>query len=220
MQEGKSMMEQAKWTVMIYFAGPNRLGDYMVYSLKEIKSVGSVDDKLILLSEFDSPKVEPDQSTQTNPATPLRFHLRQIDPDKPRESVFKNLLEVKPKPGEPSCESDNPSVHQLVDFIVSAVTDFQAEKYVLILSGDGGGPVVPFLPSNNEPSTSFRPGDLAKVFNCVNDRLGGDLTIDVFGLDSCLMSMAEVAFEVRDYADYFVSSQGNIDDMGWPYRHI
>src|SRR5207245_995784 len=43
---------------------------------------------------------------------------------------------------------------------------------------------------------------------------------DVLGLDSCLMSMAEVAHEVRDYADYFVSSQGNIDDLGWPYRDI
>jgi hypothetical protein len=212
-------MEQAKWTVMIYFAGPNRLGDYMVYSLKEIKSVGSVDGKLNLLAEFDSEKVEQEQSTQTNPATPLRFNLR-LNPEKPRESVFKNLVTSTVQPREPTCGDVSASVQQLADFIVWAVTYFPAEKYALILSGDGGGPTVPFLPSNSDPGNSFGPRDLAKVFNCVNDQLGFDLTIDVLGLDSCLMSMAEVAYEVRDYAAYFVSSQGNIDDMGWPYRDI
>jgi hypothetical protein len=213
-------MEQAKWTVMIYFAGPNRLGDYMVYALKEIKSVRGLDHKLNLLAEFDSSKVTKQQSTQTNFPTPLRFEFK--NQENPRESVFESRIEPPPQSEKPTCQGVKPdsSMEHMSDFIVWAVTHYPAEKYVLILSGDGGGPVVPFLPSNSEPGQSFGPGDLALVFNCVNERLGEELTIDVLGLDSCLMSMAEVAFEVRDYADYFVSSQANIDDMGWPYRNI
>src|SRR5205823_12225523 len=127
--------------------------------------------ELNLLAEFDSSKVTKEQSSQTNPPTPLRFNLRQ-NPDKPRESVFKSPDDKPSAPQEPYCEDASVSVQQLSNFIVSAVTNYPAEKYVLILSGDGGGPVVPFLPSNSDPTNSFGPGDLAQVFDCVNERLG------------------------------------------------
>ena len=44
--------------------------------------------------------------------------------------------------------------------------------------------------------------------------------IDVVGLDSCLMSTAEIGYELRHYVDYLVSSQGNVDDIGWPYADL
>ncbi len=69
-------METANWTVMIFFAGPNRLGDYMVYALKEIKSVGSLDTKLNFVAEYASRKVLKEDSSPTNLATPLRCHLQ------------------------------------------------------------------------------------------------------------------------------------------------
>jgi hypothetical protein len=44
--------------------------------------------------------------------------------------------------------------------------------------------------------------------------------IDIIGMDACLMSMAEVAFQMRDVADYSVGSEETEPGDGWPYDRI
>lgn len=44
--------------------------------------------------------------------------------------------------------------------------------------------------------------------------------IDILGMDACLMSMAEVAYQLRDVADYSVASEESEPGDGWPYDRI
>jgi hypothetical protein len=44
--------------------------------------------------------------------------------------------------------------------------------------------------------------------------------IDVLGMDACLMSMAEVAYQLRDTAHHIVGSQETEPTNGWPYHTI
>jgi len=44
--------------------------------------------------------------------------------------------------------------------------------------------------------------------------------IDVLGMDACLMSMAEVAYQLRGAADHLVGSQETEPTNGWPYNTI
>ena len=44
--------------------------------------------------------------------------------------------------------------------------------------------------------------------------------IDILGMDACLMSMVEVAYQVRDMADYSVGSEESEPGEGWPYDRI
>lgn len=44
--------------------------------------------------------------------------------------------------------------------------------------------------------------------------------IDILGMDACLMSMAEVAYQMRDVADYSVGSEETEPGDGWPYDRI
>jgi hypothetical protein len=44
--------------------------------------------------------------------------------------------------------------------------------------------------------------------------------LDVFGMDACLMSMAEVGYQVRDSADFVVGSEQTEPLDGWPYSTI
>jgi hypothetical protein len=44
--------------------------------------------------------------------------------------------------------------------------------------------------------------------------------LDVFGMDACLMSMAEVGYQVRDSADFIVGSEQTEPLDGWPYSTI
>lgn len=41
--------------------------------------------------------------------------------------------------------------------------------------------------------------------------------IDILGMDACLMSMAEVCYQVRDSVDFMVASEAEEDVDGWPY---
>lgn len=44
--------------------------------------------------------------------------------------------------------------------------------------------------------------------------------IDVLGMDACLMNMAEVAYQVREGADFLVGSEEVEPGEGWPYHTI
>jgi len=44
--------------------------------------------------------------------------------------------------------------------------------------------------------------------------------IDILGMDACLMSMVEVAYQIRDVAEYTVGSEETEPGDGWPYDRI
>lgn len=196
------------WTVMVYFAGQNHLAEEMVYSLKDMKSVGS-DDKLMLLAEYAARWVWKKYSTPTELATPLRFKFSS----ETSTWVVKDYVKPRHYQREFKHYTD-----ELADFIIWGIRQKSSDYYMLILSGDGGGPVSPFLPRADQPDKKLKPFEIHQVFERVWDKTGK--RIDIVGLDSCLMSTAEIGYELRKYARYLVSSQGNIDDVGWPYRDI
>jgi hypothetical protein len=43
---------------------------------------------------------------------------------------------------------------------------------------------------------------------------------DVLGFDACLMGSVEVLYELKDLADYFLASPGEIPSSGWDYRFL
>jgi hypothetical protein len=208
------------WTVMIYFAGENRLFDEMVYSLKDLKRV-NVDKRrrwLSLLAQFSARPVKKDQATGTNLATPRRFDLF-TDSDHPAGSVASNYI-----PPPQSATHGESFIDELVDFIVWGILTRRARKYMVVFAGDGGGVLSEFMPSTIKPPKSIRPRDLSTIFRrvkaAVRRKLNKKIKIDVIGLDSCLMSMTEIGYGLRNYARYLVSSEGNEDDLGWPYSEV
>jgi len=50
--------------------------------------------------------------------------------------------------------------------------------------------------------------------------VNGNEKIDVLGLDACYMGMLEVMYQVKDYADYLVSSENEEALDGWPYDKL
>lgn len=44
--------------------------------------------------------------------------------------------------------------------------------------------------------------------------------IDILGFDACLMSMAEVAYQVKGAVDYSVGSEETEPNEGWPYNRV
>jgi Clostripain family len=44
--------------------------------------------------------------------------------------------------------------------------------------------------------------------------------LHVLGMDSCLMGMAEVCHEVKDFVGHLVGSEGFVPNAGWPYAYL
>jgi hypothetical protein len=60
--------------------------------------------------------------------------------------------------------------------------------------------------------------ELKKVMARISKQL--KRKIDILGMDACLMSMVEVAYQMRDTADYSVGSEESEPGEGWPYDRI
>lgn len=104
-----------------------------------------------------------------------------------------------------------------------------ARRYMLILSGHGSGAVGDFL-NDSSLKTSLSIPQLARILGEAREahlrgkgpieQLDGPERIAILGMDSCLMSNAEVCYEVRDHADYLVGSEGWVANAGWPYHRV
>ena len=60
--------------------------------------------------------------------------------------------------------------------------------------------------------------ELKKVLANIRKKLKRN--IDILGMDACLMSMVEVAYQMRDAVDYSVGSEESEPNEGWPYDRI
>jgi hypothetical protein len=118
----------------------------------------------------------------------------------------------------------------LEHFIIESIRYFPSEHYMVVLSGHGSGALGDFLPDDNpnrpgEPLQSLSIPSLARVFKNVKTVLGkaaygNTKSIEILGMDSCLMSMAEAGNELKSYVDYLVGSEGFVLNTGWPYHRI
>jgi len=60
--------------------------------------------------------------------------------------------------------------------------------------------------------------EMKAVFLKTRKRLGRK--IDLVGMDACLMSMAEVAYQIRDSTQFLVGSEQTEPGDGWPYQRV
>jgi hypothetical protein len=111
----------------------------------------------------------------------------------------------------------------LVDFADWAVTNYPAKKYLLVIWNHGGG----FRSLNLAKDIAWDDtsgGDritmpeLEDAFSTITAQLGKN--IDLVGMDACFMAMTEVAYQIKDYADFLVTSEETIPNEGWPYNTI
>jgi hypothetical protein len=113
---------------------------------------------------------------------------------------------------------------QLLKRQLEASRDFNAQRCAVVFSGHAMGVVGEFLP-DTDPAGSLGVTDLGRIMDslCAQYRSQTDdpaAKIDILGLDSCLMCMAEVCCEVAGAAKYLIGSEGFVANTGWPYHRV
>ena len=143
--------------------------------------------------------------------------------DKLREAGLKELEQASltaPKEDEViTDDTDTGSPITLYNFISFCLENYPAERYMVVLSGHAGGTERDYLLKDESSARSLTFNELQQVFKQIKRDRKGKL-IDIVGMDNCLMSMAEICYELRDVAEIVVGCESFSPISGWPYRQI
>jgi hypothetical protein len=222
---------EAEWTFIVYVDGDNNLEGAAMGDFLEMASVGSTPEVNIVVQVDRRPGFS---SGYGDWEDTRRFHIQQGDD--PSVAPAQNLGEQNM--GDPAV---------LQDFVEWAVTNYPAEHYALVIWNHGDGwktmkekmiqtaravadRSAPGAAVSRAIASDDTDGDvlyMKEVQNALKnakerlqDRLGTQVKLDIVGFDACLMGMIEVAYAMRDVADYMVGSEDLEPFNGWPYDLI
>lgn len=194
----------ADWTVMVYLAGDNNLTDECTYSLTEMKKA-EPGNRVNIIAQFDP----------RDPLIPTQRY--KIKMDDQSGSLAADIIDS-------SVDSDTGDPETLIDFITFCIKNYAADHYMVVLAGHGGGIERNFLLKDESSGGSLTILKLKEVFKTIHERHKGKdgkgLVIDIVGMDVCLMSMAEICYELRRYVQILVGCESYSPAAGWPYRQI
>ena len=217
-QPAKANRNPYSWTVMVYLAGDNNLTEESVFSLTEMKNANT-DSQIAVIAQLDPRSrhipthryaiktKEGGSRGGGSPSGPIAENAQPIPPAK----AFGD-----PAPGNGETDTGDPAT--LYEFIRWGTEEYPADRYMVILAGHGAGTEEDFLLRDDHPASTLTIPGLRKVFAAVQENLG--TTIDILGMDVCLMSMAEICHELRGFVRYIVASESYSPAAGWPYRQI
>ncbi len=194
----------AKWTYMVYMSGDNNLEDDMILNINQMEAVGS-GGGLDVVIQFDR---SPEYDTSNGDWTGTRRYLitNDSDPKVINSTLLQDLGEV-----------DMGQKESLRDFIVWAIVNYPAERYMLDVAGHGGG----WRDGTCNDFTSSSYLDMGELKAAVLEaRSTTGVTLDGMVFDQCLMAQLEVYYEVKAAADVLVGAEDLIPSEGLNYTRV
>lgn len=202
------MGEKKKWTVMVYLSGDNNLSEECVWALKEMYRIGA-NDRVAVIAQYDS-------KARNVPTS--RYIIGQNPSDGALDEYARALrMSSRKSKGSPLWQEASASARMLRDFIIWGADRFPADNYMVVLSGHGSGAEGDYLIRDDNPPSYLSIPRLRWALEEAKKKLK---RIDILGLDACLMSTAEVSYEVKKAVRFLVGAEGFEPDSGWPYHRI
>jgi hypothetical protein len=196
-------LEQKEWTIMVYINGKNDLEQYALVDVNEMEKVGS-DSKINIVVELGRMKGYYDGEGDWT-GSKRYFIQRDFDQLNITSPIIEENLSI-----------DMGDWNHLSDFAKWASTKYPAKHYMLIIWNHGTGwwstKDVNFkgISYDWETNNYISTGELAQAMSQIGK-------VDILAFDACLMQMAEVMYEIKDYADVIVGSEEIISGYGFPY---
>ncbi|MEE9223532.1 MAG: clostripain-related cysteine peptidase [Thermoplasmata archaeon] len=202
MLSAPSKGQTAKWTFMVYMGADSSLEGFGIDDFNEMAVVGSTDDVNIVV-QFD--RRPGGTSANGDWTTAKRFFItKDMTPDP--TSAVSDIDEVNM--GDPQ---------ELVEFMNWGMTDYPADRYFLGLWGHGLG-WRGVVQDSSSSSDYLELDELTWAFQSIVANNSGK-KIDLVGADACRMT-TEMNYQLKDYVSFFVGSQKDEPEPGWPYNTI
>lgn len=234
------MASTAKWTFMVYLAGDNNLSPAADVDLREMRTIGSTGE-VNVVAQVDRARNQgttrylvrrdgADETTQTlgqtnsgDPQTLIDF-IAWAARDYPAERyalilwnhgggwepsemdrIAREVGTPNYTPREATERSASPLGRTFFRTSLEKIFSLPSPADRAICSDDSSGHSLDTIELGNV---------LDKAVNILGQRL------DLLGMDACLMSNLEVAYQAQAYAKYMVASEENEPNNGWPYHIV
>ncbi|MHC9540159.1 MAG: clostripain-related cysteine peptidase [Vulcanimicrobiota bacterium] len=186
-----------KWTVLFYGAGDNDLAPAIFQEVNQLESVGS-GSSLNIVAQLDLPDDE-------KGCCKTYFIGKDADSQEITSPVLRNLGSVNMADPE-----------TLAGFIAYGIKKYPAEHYMLVIADHGKAwrGAISDMSHNGWMTTP----DIRKSIE--KGMAGEGKPLDVIAFDACLMASAEVAYELKDVAQYMVASEETEGAAGWSFPLI
>ncbi len=210
MAEDRNLLQSRlkEWTVMVFINAKNNLESYGLKDVNEMEMIGSTD-KINIVVELG--RIKGYSSDDGDWKGCRRYYIMK---DNDTKKITSPLIMENAK-------CDMGSWEYLADFANWVKKNYPAKKYVLIVWNHGsgwekGGDITQLLIEkgisyDDETRNHISTPQLRMAL----EKIGG---VDILAMDACLMQMAEVAYEVKDWAKVVVASEETEPADGYTYN--
>ena len=196
---------EKEWTVMVYVNAKNNLESFGLKDLNEMEMTGSGDNVNIVAELGRISGYSADDGDWKG----SRRYLMLKDND-----TFKITSPVAME----IAKADMGDWKHMVEFTKWAMNNYPARHYALVVWNHGAGWNKDFnFESQKGISYDDETGN-----HITTPQLGQAMAqigkIDILAMDACLMQMAEVGYEAKEYVDYIVASEETEPGDGYTYN--
>jgi hypothetical protein len=209
-----------KWTYLVYMAGDNNLAPAALMDLQEMETVGSTSAVNVVVQ------------AKLNPAQLINAGLDATLANNIGNSVYRAKIVKNNSPANTLLASNFQAVAgvsnmadkaTLTGFITWAKQNYPADNYALVLWSHGNGwktiPISQGLPTrgalaDDTSGSTMTMQDITTAIKNSGTHFG------VINFDACLMAMYEVAYSLKDAADYLVASEEVEPGQGDDYNRV
>jgi len=210
---------QKPWTIMVYMDGDNDLSPATEYDLYEMLSSGGSNSNVNIVALVDQ---NPAYTTFGGGNKHGIYYVGRT-----KFFLVQDMPELDTGEGMGTLNT--------ADFFMNFVnSNFNADHYMFIFWNHGSGVDRSIIDSDptfpprgiglDTTQTSGDPtlteADQKAIIQSFKTNYNGNVNIDIVGYDACLMGMAEIMYQMRDIADYFIASEDNVPGAGYDYGFI
>ena len=214
--------EKRKWTFIIYMAADNDLESAAIADLNELEAVNYGAAPISILALLD--RHNDYDMTNGNWSDTRLFEIKS-DPNGLTSTIRSSRIDCLELGLSKNSETE---LNMADPFVLSRLIDFSkrvypAENYALFIWGHGtgwrGGTNNNYLP---EPVKAVAFDDTNKQYMSLPSfgRAVAGKGLSVIAFDTCFGALLEVAYQIRNSAELFIGSEGEIASTGWDYTAL
>ncbi len=204
-----------EWTIMLFAAADNDLEEPTFNNVNELELTGS-SDRVNMVAQTDWWHHSGDAESLVTGEGIGRWYITKDTDMVHIKSTLVGTVE----------EANTGTAEAIRDFVVWAVANYPASKYMLIVGSHGSGwrkgreiekkGFGQDYTTDPSKASIMDLADLKTILPAIYSTLGNK-KLDVFGIDACLNGMVDVAYLLKDYADILIASEDVIPGDGYPY---
>ncbi len=210
-----------EWTVIFYSTTKDKLHAALMWQLLEMKKVGSTA-KVNVVVQAAVPVKGPDGKIST-PTVRIALGAagNSAELDKTIEALFNANGDIDENTLKPFASdiimrtnnTDTGNWRNVADFTKWAKANYPAKRYAFVIYGHGNG----IFDQKKTNKGTLIDTDTQNYVTLPEMRLLMAETgkVDIFVMTSCIMQMAEVAWQIKDYTDVVVGSSELMSAVGY-----